>query len=149
VAFTPDGTKLLTAGADHGVLVWSVRVRDVSLPEGWRRETSAAKLWDLMARGPADEAYLAAARLAADPVAAVKMARLRVTPGSPGEPVVDVRAVELLEAVGTEPARAFLRELAAIDAVSMRGREAVQALERLGDPRSKPGGKPTTDGCKP
>ena len=144
VTYTPDGGKLLTAGADHCVLVWSARLRDVSLPEELKRETSAAKLWDAMNRGPADEAYRAMARLAADPGAAVKMARLRLKPDPSGEVVADVRAVELLEAIGTEDAKGLLRELAAGDAEWVRTREAVAALKRY-----NPGGRQINRESKP
>lgn len=122
-AFTPDGSKLLTASADHTVLVWAVRLQDVPLSAALKKETSAAKLWATMATGTAAEAYPAMARMAADPRAAVAMARLRMK--SKADDVADVRAVELLEAVGTVEARAFLKELAA------RSRDAAAALERL------------------
>lgn len=132
-AFTPDGSRLLTAGADHSVLVWAVRVQDVAMPTELKRETSAAKLWDRMCRGDAAAAYLAMARLAADPGAAVKMARLRLKPGTRFERLAEVRAVELLEAVGTDDAAAFLEELAAGDPWMVRTREASAALKRLTD----------------
>src|SRR5690606_38473671 len=51
LTFTPDGTRLLSAGADQSVLVWPVRLRDVPLPVAVKRETNAARLWDRMARG--------------------------------------------------------------------------------------------------
>jgi WD40 repeat protein len=95
LAFTPDGSKLLAAGADHAVLVWPVRLQDVSLPAELRRETSAARLWDRMTAGDAAAAYLAMARLAADPPAARAMARRR-----PASGVGAVRVAELLDAVG-------------------------------------------------
>ena len=43
----------------------------------------------------------------------------------------DVRAVELLEAVGTVEARAFLKELASVEPQSPRSREARAARDRL------------------
>jgi hypothetical protein len=131
VAFTPNGSRLLTAGADHSVLVWAVRVQDVAMPAELKRETSAAKLWDRMTRGDAAAAYLAMARLAADPGAAVKMARLRLKPGTRFERLAEVRAVELLESVGTEEAVKFLEELAAGDPETVRVREAKAALARI------------------
>src|SRR5262249_44030630 len=50
VAFTPDGSKLLTARADHCAVAWSVRLKDVLLPDTLKRETNAARLWDVLAR---------------------------------------------------------------------------------------------------
>jgi WD40 repeat protein len=80
LGFTPDGTRLLTANNDHTIFVWDVRLESVPLPDAFKRETSAAKLWDTLAAGKADVAYLAMARLAREPGAAVKMARLRLAP---------------------------------------------------------------------
>jgi hypothetical protein len=149
VAFTLDGSRLLSAGADHAVLAWPVRVRDVPLTAGLKRETSAARLWDRLMLSPADEAYRAMARLAADPAAAVKMARLRLKPGAEVSPVADARVVELLEAVGTAEARAFLRELADDAAGGGLVREARSALTRLGDVRYSRDGVRTVGGTRP
>ena len=148
-AFTPDGSRLLTAGADHSVLVWGVKVQDVAMPVELKRETSAAKLWDRMSRGDAATAYLAMARLAADPGAAVKMARLRLKPGTRYERIAELRAVELLEAIGTDDAAAFLEELAAGDPWMVRTREAAAALQRLGEAWYIRGGVRNTDGSEP
>ncbi|MBN9523601.1 hypothetical protein J0H58_34670 [bacterium] len=131
-AFTPDGTRLLTAGPGDGVLVWPVRVRDVPLTTELKRETSAAKLWDRLASPDAETAYAAMARLAADPVAAARMARLRL--GAPADVLTATRGVELLEALNTPDARGLLRDLADGGA-----RSAARALARLGDAREPPG----------
>ena len=131
-AFTPDGTKLLTASADHTALVWAVRLQDVPLSAELKQETSAAKLWSAMAGGTASEAYAAMARMAADPRAAVAMARLRFKSGTKSDALADARAVELLEATGTAEARAFLKELASADPPTPRSREAKAAIARLG-----------------
>jgi WD40 repeat protein len=146
VVFTPDGTRLVSAGDDHAALVWGVRPADVPLPAELRRETSASKLWDRMTRSSAGAAYLALARLSADPSAAVKVARLRLRSAG-GTPVGDVRAVELLEAVGTAEAADVLAELAA-EAGTVRGRAASAALKRLTGPGYNPGVR-ITGGDKP
>jgi WD40 repeat protein len=89
LGFTPDGTKLLTSNDDHSVLVWDVRLQTVPLPEAFKKETDAAKLWVQLITGKSDVAYLAMARLAREPAAAVKMARLRLAPVvPPGEPAL-------------------------------------------------------------
>src|SRR5579883_73655 len=80
LGFTPDGSRLLTAGADHSILVWDMRLQAVPLPEVWKRETNAAKLWDMLASSKAKDAYLAMARLVREPAAAVKMTRMRLKP---------------------------------------------------------------------
>ncbi len=136
LGFTPDGMKLLTAGGDHTVLVWDVRLQNVPLPDAIKKETNAAKLWDTLATGKADAAYLAMARLAREPDTAVKMAKMRLKPAAKGDResdtsnLTDARAVELLEALDTADARALLKELAAGHADAFRTQEAKRALER-------------------
>ncbi len=137
-AFTPDGTRLLTAGDDHTVLVWDVRPQAVRLPEALRRETSAARLWATMCTGRADVAFRAMARLAAEPAAAVQTARLRIRPATADDPdtpeqrLADSRAVELLESLGTVESREFLEGLVKGGHPSAwRTREAIRAVIRL------------------
>lgn len=149
LAFTPDGTRLISASTDHSVLVWPVRVRDVALTAELKRETNAANLWNRMAYGKGSESYLAMARLAADPAAAVKMARLCLRPGGVANPIADARAVELLEAIGSVEARALLRELAEDETDTVRLRESRAALTRLGDVRSHGDGVRTVGGTRP
>lgn len=149
MTFTPDGSRLVTGGADHAALVWAVRLQDVPLSAELKRETRAAALWDRMARGDGEAAYAAAARLAADPGTAVKIARLRLKPTAVTTPVAAARAVELLEAIGTQEARSLLRELAAGDPAERRTREAAAALNRLSGPKYNPAGTRNTPGSKP
>lgn len=125
VAFSPDGSRLLTAGPGGGVLVWPVRVRDVPLTAELKRETNAAALWERLGSQDAAAAYGALARLAADPTAAAKMARLRL--GASSDALTEGRAVELLEALNTTESRVLLRELAGGGT-----RSAAWALARLG-----------------
>jgi hypothetical protein len=137
MAFTPDGTRLLTAGTDHSILVWAVRVQDLPMPETIQRETRAGKLWTMLTTGQADAAYLAMARFAAEPPAAVKMARLRLRPAEaaesdPEDQLAIARGVELLESLGTIAATEFLEELASGEPTAHCTREARRALERLG-----------------
>jgi hypothetical protein len=63
--------------------------------------------------------------------------------------IPDVRAVELLEAVGTAEARSFLRELAAEDPDAIRTSEARKALARLGESGLRPGGGQTLGAGRP
>jgi WD40 repeat protein len=148
LVFTADGTRLVSAGADHSVFVWPVRLRDVTLTAELKRQTDAAVLWNGMAYGTGRESTLAMARLAADPAAAVGMARICLKPGSVANPIADARAVELLESVGTLEARALLRELAEHETDSTRKREARLALTRLGDVRYSRDGVRTIGGQK-
>lgn len=137
VAFTPDGSRLLTAGADHSVLVWAVKVQDAPLPDPVKRETKAVRLWDTLTTGRAEAAYLAMARFAAEPPAAVAMVRLRLKPATTSEGetrssrLADARAVELLESLGTPEAWELLEELATGEGTAFRTQEARRALSRL------------------
>jgi WD40 repeat protein len=137
LGFTPAGTRLLTAGSDHTILVWDVRLQSLPLPDSIKRETKAAKLWTMMCTGTASEAYLAMARFAAEPPTAVKMARMRLRPAQSSDEetaatrLADTRAIELLEALGTREARAFLQELAEGDDSAWRTHEARRAVKRL------------------
>jgi hypothetical protein len=136
LGLTPDGTKLLTAGGDHTVLVWDMRLAHVPLPDALKKETSAAKLWNTLAVGNAKDAYLAMARLAREPEAAVKMAKLKLKPVAKAEAetdsskLADARAIELLEALETDASRMLLKELADGHADAFRTQEAKRALER-------------------
>lgn len=137
LGFTPDGSKLLTAGGDHTVLVWDVQLTNAPLTEPFKQETSAVKLWELLATGNAPEAYLAMARLAREPAAAVQMARMKLRPGTPSgrdsaaAQRADARAIELLESLGTPEAIQLLNELAHGDKTAFRTQEAQRALHRL------------------
>jgi hypothetical protein len=136
VVFTPDGTRLLAAEG-HTVLVWAVGVQDLPLNEEMRHERKAGKLWTMLTTGSAEEAYLAMARFAAEPPAAVKMSRMQlqsaeIEESTPGERLAQTRAVELLESVGTPAAREFLEELAVGEPNAHLTHEAWRALERLG-----------------
>lgn len=130
LCFTPDGRRLLSAGGDHSALVWGMRLQDVPLAADLKRETNALKLWERVCSADADVAYRAMARLAADPTAAVKIARMRLKTWTAADPVAETRAVELLEALDTADSRAFLKELAAGDPDATRTREAAAALSR-------------------
>jgi hypothetical protein len=136
LGFTPDGTRLLTAGGDHTVLVWDVRLQNVPLPEAIKNETNAVKLWDTLASGKAEDAYLAMARLARDPEAALKIAKMKLKPATKNArdtdatKLADSRAIELLESLDTEASFALLKELADGYADAFRTQEAKRAIER-------------------
>jgi hypothetical protein len=149
LVFTRDGTRLISAGTDHAVYVWPVRLKDLPLAAELKRETDAAALWSLMAYGRSSESYPAMARLAADPAGAAAMARLCLKPGDVVNPIADARAVELLESLGTVESRAILRELAEAEDRSARTRESRAALIRLGDVRFSRDGVRTIGGTRP
>jgi len=136
MVFTPDGSRLLTAAADHTVLVWDVRPQTMPLPVIVRRETNAAKLWAVMCVGSPETAYLAMARLAVEPGAAVATAQMRMKPAEAPETaaatrLADSRAVELLGSLGTPDAHEFLVEIARGDPTAWRTQEATRELSRI------------------
>lgn len=135
LTFTPDGSKLLSAGTDHIALVWAVRVQDLPMTETIKQEKRAGKLWTMLTTGPADASYQAMARFAAEPSAAVKMASMRLKAAQSagslmGNELADRRGIELLESLGTTEAREFLEELAKGEPTAHLTREARRALER-------------------
>lgn len=135
LGFTPDGSRLLTAGADHTILVWDTRLTSVPLPDALKTQTNATKLWAALSGDDAKAAYLAMARLAREPGAAVKLAGLKLKPATADDTdtdesrLLDARAIELLEALDSDDARALLRELAAGEVDAFRTRAAKRALK--------------------
>lgn len=136
LGFTPDGTKLLTAGGDHSILVWDMRLQNVPLPDALKKETDAVKLWNTLVTGNAKDAYLAMSRLARDPDAAVKMSKMKLKPATKNDrdtdatKLADARAIELLESLDTDASRELLKELADGYADAFRTQEAKRAQER-------------------
>jgi WD40 repeat protein len=136
LGFTPDGTRLLTAGDDHTIVVWDMRLQNVPLPETLKKETDAAKLWNALATGNAKDAYLAMSRLARDPDAAIKMSKMKLKPATKNArdtdatKLADARAIELLESLDTDASRELLKELADGYADAFRTQEAKRAQER-------------------
>src|SRR5207248_1880132 len=125
-AFTPDGSRLLTAGPDHSVLVWAVRVQDVAMPVELKRETSATRLWDRLTRGDAASAYLAMARLAAG------------APAAP-EPQPAPQPTRPANLASPEAPRRVGRDHVSVAARARRGRSAPSPASRgRRSPRSRP-----------
>lgn len=136
LAFTPDGQRLLSGGADHTVLIWDVRLQALPLLPAVKQETRAIKHWETLSTAPADAGYQAMARFAVEPVAAVRMARMRLKPATAatstsGITIAELRAIELLEAVNTPDAQAFLGELSQGTPDAPLTQLAKQALERM------------------
>jgi WD40 repeat protein len=80
VAFTPEGHRLVTVGADSTGLVW-----DVSLMSAARGKTPATgaeleRAWDTLAKAKAPAAYEAMIALASNPAGAVELLRRRLQP---------------------------------------------------------------------
>jgi hypothetical protein len=86
LAFSPDGRKLLSGGADSTALVWAVSPRGgESVKRGaWTKETPA-RLWDDLAKDP-EVAYPALWSLLANPDAAVALLEKRLKPDEKSDP---------------------------------------------------------------
>jgi WD40 repeat protein len=111
--FTPDGSALLTWGADKTVLLWDLRPSRAARPAG-----GFAALWEELASADAARAYRAVWALRDDPKAAVALLRAKLPPA-------DVRVDE-----------AQVRKLLAdLDSERFAAREAAaRALAKLGPP---------------
>jgi hypothetical protein len=86
LAFSPDGTRLLSGGADTTALVWEVvPTGGESVKRGaWNKDTPA-RLWDDLAKDPA-AAYPALWSLLASPEEAVALLEKRLKPDERTDP---------------------------------------------------------------
>jgi hypothetical protein len=140
LAFTPDGTKLVSGGRDGNALVWDPGL--ASLAESLKQKPDRAlaeRLWSQAAVEDAPTAYQALANLTAMPDQAVDLLlsqiealREPIAPEEkPGARLRQIRALELLEALGTPRAKAILADLAKGDPTAPVTLEAKSALARL------------------
>jgi WD40 repeat protein len=145
VTFSPDGKYLVSCGADGTALVWDAKVL-TGKPMPPERDTAALDAdevqphWDVLAAADPGKAASAMAALVESPDTAVPLLKARLKPAAaPTEPegaVTDpellrhLRAVEVLERIGTPEARKVLEELAKGEPAARVTREAKASLER-------------------
>lgn len=124
VLFSPDGTRIASGGFDGTGLIWSAPpLAQV------RTERDPNEVWaDLVGVDPAaaHRATFEAAAMGMVPVIA-----LHLRTGTGTGPAA-VRAVAVLERIGSPAARAVLEELAARPDGDPLGRDAIASLRRLG-----------------
>jgi hypothetical protein len=142
LAFSPDGKSLASGSHDSTAVVWDV----TGLLPGDRRRAGALspaqrkKLWADLAGDPA-RAFRAVGTLAASPREAVTLLAGRLAPAAapgrsegptaPPEALRSLRALEVLERVGTPGARRLLEKLSRGAPGARLTREARTSLERL------------------
>lgn len=120
LAFSPDGSKLLSAGPDGSALVWDVFDRTAKPPA----DAKPSDWWGALADADAGKADLAMRAMAVAAAEAVKLLADKL----PGEKVTSLRtdrAVEVLERIGSDDAKKLLEE------VGENNPDAKRAAERL------------------
>jgi hypothetical protein len=146
LAFAPDGRTLAMGHLDSTILLWGVAppgrppalLADLDSSEFRKREAAAARLRELgdRAGGALREALKAGPSL--DKRRRLE-SLLRALEGPPsGEALRELRAVAVLERVGTPEARGLLKELARGGADARLTREAKASVERLARRRAPP-----------
>ncbi|QJW96076.1 WD40 repeat domain-containing protein [Frigoriglobus tundricola] len=139
LAFSADGRRLISGSHDGTALVWDATLAGRRAPRANPlTDAEVTKLWDTVDGNDARAAFAAMAELARSPDQAMEVLRRHVkpTPAAPTDAtrVRHIRAVELLEGLGTPAARKLLTELAAGKADAPLTLDAAAALKRLGKP---------------
>jgi RNA polymerase sigma factor (sigma-70 family) len=106
LAFSPDGSMLISAGPDGSALVWDVFERSRSKPAAQLAAEQVAGWWDRLAEPSAEKGYQAMREMVDHPAAAVALLRDKLKP---------VRAVEAVRLTAL---------LAGLDAEEFKQREA-------------------------
>jgi WD domain, G-beta repeat len=135
LAFSPDGLALASGHSDGDILLWDVagRLRTRGSASPVPSSAELERLWTDLASSDARRAYRAMRALASMPTAAVTLLCRRRMPTT--EKGLDrlraLRAVEVLEWIGTAKAKRALASLAKGRAGALLTREANVALGRL------------------
>ena len=147
VAFLPDGRSLVSSSADATALVWDITGlgRARPLPAKSISRVELASLWSNLAGDDAAQGYRAIWTLTAVPELAIPFLADRLKPIEPNDPEKDttlgpiargetlrrLRAITVLEKIGTPEARRVLERLASGLAGARETRDAKATLRRL------------------
>jgi hypothetical protein len=138
LAFSADGRRLVSGSNDGTALVWDVSLATAPAPRAKPlTDAQVTKLWDALDGDDAKAAFAAMTELAGVPDQATDLLRRHVKPAAAptdAARVRHIRAVELLEELGTPAARKLLTELATGKADAPLTLDAGAALKRLGKP---------------
>jgi WD40 repeat protein len=127
IALTPDGNRVLSAGADHQVLVWDVSLKALAGNIGPLSAADRFQAWDQLGSLPAKTALKTMAALAADSEGTVALFAAKLKPAvAVDSAVLDRIWRELADAkYGVrEKAERELNELGASAIAGIREREA-------------------------
>jgi dipeptidyl aminopeptidase/acylaminoacyl peptidase len=117
LAFSPDGSRLLSAGPDGSALIWDVRERSTIKVAAAARAETVAAWWEALADTSAVKGYETMRDMAAHPSQAVELLRAKLKP---------------IEAVDASRLDALFAKLGGDE---FQGREeASRALVELGEP---------------
>jgi RNA polymerase sigma factor (sigma-70 family) len=132
LAYSPDGTKLVTAGKNATALVWDTKSYLPPAPAVTVERTlrELEKAWQDLGNSYESSAAAAMWALVASPRQSVPFLRRRLLAAAPAAER-DRRAVAALEHIGNPEARQLLEELARSNPELERTREAKAALGRL------------------
>src|SRR5262249_22918314 len=128
LAFSPDGKRLLSGGADATALVWAVvPTGGESVKRGaWKKDTPAS-LWGDLAKDP-EIAYPAVWSLLASPDAAVALLEKHL---KPDEPIGPKRIDRLITDLGDDEFEVRQKADAALQKIGERAEKALRrALEK-------------------
>jgi WD40 repeat protein len=135
LAFAPDGRSLLTSGADTTLLLWDLHAAFPTLrPATPLTASEAVALWEQLGAVEAAVAGQAMTRLARCQDAVILLEE-RLQPAGAKKPTVRekrraLRALIVLERLGTSKARALLQRLATGDPKALLTQEAHDACRR-------------------
>ncbi|HUR56007.1 MAG TPA: WD40 repeat domain-containing protein, partial [Gemmataceae bacterium] len=137
LAFTPDGSRLVSVSWDGTGLVWDVAPPRPATPPA--TDAERLKRWESLLEADGTAAHKIMGELAADPAGLVALLKANLKPATATDGEIDKltgprlrerRGVELLEVAGTADARALLEELARPGG-SPLAHDAAAAVRRL------------------
>ncbi len=132
LTFSPDGTRLLSAGPDGSALLWDVSGRPAGPDATPPTPERVADWWELLTDDNAARAYDLMSEMAGHPSATVELLRERLKPVKPPEPAQLDTLMERLDGERFADREAASRELVALGEVAEpRLREAARSSSSL------------------